>query len=73
MFGSLENISKVNQSMVKTIIHQSKIDIVKFDGTNKFGIWRCEVMDDALIVSNLKDSLLFEKKPDDILERIVTR
>ena len=39
-------MAKVNQSMMKTVsIHQSKIDVVKFDGINNFGIRRCEVMD----------------------------
>ena len=33
-----------------------KIDVVKFDGKNNFGMWRCEVMD-ALMASNLEDTL----------------
>jgi len=34
----VENI----QSAVKIVNnHQSKIDVVKFDGMNNFGIWRC--------------------------------
>ena len=46
--------------MVKTMnIHQSKIDVVKFDGTNNFDMWRYEVMD-ALNVQNLEDKLLFQ-------------
>jgi len=50
-------VAEVNQSMVKTVnIHQSKIDIVKFDGTNNFSMWRCEVMD-ALNTQNLEDTL----------------
>jgi len=39
-------MAEVNQSMVKTVnIHQSKIDMVKFDDKNNFGMWRCKVMD----------------------------
>ena len=38
-----------------------RIDVVKFNGTNNFGMWRCEVMD-ALNASNLEDALLLEKK-----------
>jgi len=38
-------MAEVNQLTVKTVnIHQSKIDVVKFDGTNNFDMWRCEVM-----------------------------
>jgi len=37
---STGDMVKVNQSMVKTVnIHQSKINVVKFDGTNNFDIW----------------------------------
>ena len=38
-----------------------RIDVVKFNGTNNFGMWRCEVMD-ALTASNLEDTLRLEKK-----------
>jgi len=31
-------------------------------------MWRCEVMD-ALTASNLEDSLLYEKKPEEISEK----
>ena len=41
--------------------HSLRIDVVKFNGTNNFGIWRCEVMD-ALTESNLEDTLRLEKK-----------
>ena len=35
--------------------------MVKFDGKNNFGMWRCEVMD-ALTASNLEDTQRLEKK-----------
>ena len=38
-----------------------RIDVVKFNGTNNYGMWRCEVMD-ALTASNLEDILRLEKK-----------
>jgi len=41
--------------------HPFRIDVVKFDGKNNFGIWRCEVMD-ALTASKLEDTLRLEKK-----------
>ena len=38
-----------NFSGVKTVqslnIHSMKIDMEKFNGTNNFGLWRCEVLD----------------------------
>ena len=33
-----------------------KIHVVKFDSTNNFGLWRCEVLD-ALNAQNLKNTL----------------
>ena len=51
-----------NQSAVKFVKHHpTKIDVVKFDGTNNFGIWRCEVID-ALMASDLKDASRLEEK-----------
>jgi len=50
-------------------MYQSKIDVLKFDATNNFYMLRCKVMD-ALTTSNLKDSLLFEKKLEKISERL---
>jgi len=44
--------------------HQSKIEVVKFDGTNNFEMWRYEVMN-ALTTSNLKDALLLGRKPEE--------
>jgi len=50
-------------STVKTMNpHPLKIDVVKFDRKNNFGMWRYEVMD-ALTTSNLEDTLRLEKKP----------
>ena len=43
--------------------HPLKIDVVKFDGKNNFGMWRCEEMD-ALTTSNLEDTFRLEKKPE---------
>ena len=41
--------------------HPMRIDVVKFNDTNNFGMWRREVMD-AQTTSNLKDTLRIEKK-----------
>ena len=49
-------------SAVKSVnSHPLRIDVVKFDDKNNFGMWRCEVMD-ALTILNLEDTLRLEKK-----------
>jgi len=54
--GSTSTVKIMNSYLLK-------IDVVKFDGKNNFGMWRCDVMD-ALTTSNLKDTLRLEKKPE---------
>ena len=46
-----------------------KIDVVEFDGTNNFGLWRCEVMD-ALNAQNLEDTLEFQERPAAVDEKV---
>ena len=50
-------------------IHSMKIDVEKFNGTNNFGLWRCEVLD-ALNAQNLEDTLELDGKPDEIEEKV---
>ena len=58
----LEEMNMNSQLAEKIMnIHQSKLDVVNFDGINNFEIWRCEVMD-ALTISNLENTLLFGEK-----------
>jgi len=45
---------------------------MKFDVTNKFKMQRCEVMD-ALMASNLEDSLSMDKSQRRILKKFGTR
>jgi len=47
--------------------HPLMIDVVKFEGKNNFGMWRCEVME-TLTASNLEDTLRLEKKRDSTVE-----
>ena len=49
-----------------------KIDVVKFDGTNNFGLWRCEVRD-ALMAQNLDEAILSHDRPEWIEERVWIR
>ena len=48
-------------ALVRSINPHPRIDVVKFNDTNNFGMWRCEVMN-ALTASNLEDTLRLEKK-----------
>ena len=54
-------------SSVKFMNPHPRIDVVKFDGKNNFGMWRCKVMD-ALTASNLEDTLRLEKKQSSTTE-----
>ena len=55
-------------STVKSVNpHPLRIDMVKFDSKNKFGMRRCETMD-ALTASNLEDTLRLEKERDSTSE-----
>ena len=58
-----ESVEKMagESTSVKSMYPHPRIDVVKFNSTNNFGIWRCEVMD-ALTASNLEDTLRLEKK-----------
>ena len=58
-----------SQSTAKSVNpHPIKIDVVKFDGTKNFGMWRCEVMN-ALTTSNLEDTLRLEENPEETSEK----
>jgi len=46
---------------VRSMNPHRRIDMVKFNGTNSFGMWMCEIID-ALTASNLEDTLRLEKK-----------
>ena len=62
-------MARDSQSSVKYVSHfLTKIDVVKFDSTNNFRMWRCEVMD-ALTATNIKDSLYLEEKLEETLEK----
>jgi len=62
-------MDRESQSTGKSVNpHPMKIDVVKFDGTNNFGMWRCEVMD-TLTTSNLEDTLRLKEKPEETSEK----
>lgn len=49
-----------------TAVSNAKYEVEKFDGTNNFGMWQCEVMD-VLIQQDLEITL--EDKPGDMAEK----
>ena len=66
-----ETSSGSDSFVVKNIqnVHHMKIDVVKFNGTNNFRLWRCEVID-ALNAQNLEDTLEFQERPAEVNENI---
>ena len=62
-------MAESSTSMGKSVNpHPLRIDVVKFNDKNSFGMWRCEVMD-ALTASNIEDTLRLEKKRDSTTEK----
>jgi len=78
LFSTLfeESIEKMTEDSISTVKfinpHPLRIDVVKFNDKNNFGIWRCEVMD-ALTTSNLEDTLRLRKGVILQLKKIGTR
>ena len=44
---------------VRTSVSNAKFEVEKFDGTNNFGMWQCEVMD--VLIQQELDSALEDK------------
>ena len=53
------------------MVTNTKFDVEKFDGTNNFGMWQCEVQD-VLFQQELVVALE-ENKPEDVDEKDWTR
>ena len=66
-------MARDSTSTVKSVNpHPLRIDMMKFNDKNNFGMWRCEVMD-ALTTSNLEDTLRLEKSVILLLKKIRIR
>ena len=52
-------------SKLGKFISNAKFDVEKFDGTNNFGMWQCEVMD---ILFQQELDITLGEKPKDISE-----
>ena len=44
----------------------SNLEVEKFDGTNNFGVWRCEISD--LLVMQDLDASLQKEMPEDMID-----
>ena len=66
-----ETSSGSDSFVVKNIqnVHHMKIDVLKFDDINNFGLWRCKVMN-ALNVQNLEDTLELQKRLMELDEKV---
>ena len=51
----------------RSMVTNTKFDVEKFDGTNNFGMWQCEVQD-ILFLQEL-DVALEESRPEDVDEK----
>ena len=70
---SIEKMAGDSIFTVKSVNpHPLRIDVVKFDCKNNFGMWGCEVMD-TLTTSYLENTLRLEKNHETLLKRIGTR
>ena len=55
----------------RSMMTNTKFDVEKFDGTNNFGMWPCE-MQNILFQQEL-DVALEENRPEDVDEKDLTR
>ena len=46
------------------MVTNTKFDVEKFDGTNNFGMWQCEVQD--ILFQQELDVALEESRPEDV-------
>ena len=53
------------------MVTNTKFDVEKFDGTNNFGMWQCEVQD--ILFQQKLDVALEENRPEDVDEKDWTR
>ena len=49
------------------MVTNTKFDVEKFDGTNNFGMWKCEVQD--ILFQQELDVALEESRPEDVDEK----
>ena len=53
------------------MVTNTTFDVEKFDGTNNFGMWQCEVQD--VLFQQELDIALEESRPEDVDEKDWTR
>lgn len=64
--GSGESVN--GTSYVINTGQNMKIDVIKFDGTINFGMWRSEGMD-ALLAQGLENTIELDTRPEGVVEK----
>ena len=65
-FGKTSAKSFAKPLAVRTAVSNAKFEVEKFDWTNNFGIWQCEVMD--ILIQHELDIAL-EDKPEEMSDK----
>ena len=60
-YGESSSTSSKSASVARTTVSNAKFEVEKFNGSNNFGMWQCEVMD-VLIQQELDIAL--DEKPE---------
>ncbi|XP_051152851.1 retrovirus-related Pol polyprotein from transposon TNT 1-94 isoform X3 [Andrographis paniculata] len=63
--------SKSVTSSSRTMVTNAKFDLKKFDSTNNFGMWQCELLD--ILFQQELDEALADNKPEDVDDKDWTR
>ena len=69
--SSAESTSTSKGFSSRSMVTNTKFDVEKFDGTNNFGMWQCEVQD--ILFQQELDVALEENIPEDVDEKDWTR
>jgi hypothetical protein len=64
--GISESSSTTNNYGQRNTVSNAKFEVEKFDGTNNFGMWQCEVLD---VLYQQELDMTLEKWPDDISDK----
>lgn len=64
--GILESSSTTNNYGQRNTVSNAKFEVEKFDGTNNFSMWQCEVLD---VLYQQELDMTLEKRPDDISDK----
>ncbi|KAJ9536451.1 hypothetical protein OSB04_un000359 [Centaurea solstitialis] len=61
--NEMNPFAKLESYVAKTTVQNAKFEVEKFDGTNNFGMWQCEVKD---VLAQQELGLALEEKPEEM-------